>query len=89
MCGRNLATTDNVEDEKNIPIVKQEKQFNPDLWKPVGFKPVEITDYSEPGKSTGGFLPYQAPDDRYEVRGIMPKAPQYPKRDKERGAGYE
>lgn len=31
-----------------------------------------------PGDSrkTNSFLDYQAPDDRYEVRGIMPKAPE-------------
>ena len=53
---------------------QKEKNLNPDLWKPVGFKPVEIRDYSEPGKSTGGFFPYQDPRTRYEVRGIMPSS---------------
>lgn len=75
--------TDNEDDDQDIPIIKQEKQFNPDLWTPVGVKPVEIRDYIKPGESTGGFLPYQAPDDRYEVRGIMPKAPTYPECDYE------
>ena len=43
----------------------------------------------EEDKSTGGFLPYQSPDDRYEVRGVMPKAPKYPKRNEEEGVSYE
>ena len=55
-------------------ILVKEKKFNPDLWKPVGFKQVEIKNYSEPGKSTGGFLPYQDPATYYEVRGIMPSS---------------
>lgn len=56
-------------------MIKQtEKNLNPSLWKPVGFKMVEIKDYSEPGKSTGGFFPYQNPSTRYEVRGIMPSS---------------
>lgn len=59
-----------------------EKKWNPDLWKPLGIKPVEVREYSEPGKLES-FLDYQAPEDRYEVRGIMPKAPEYPKNDKE------
>lgn len=52
----------------------KQKPFNAYLWKPIGFKPVEIDDYIIAGQSTGGFIPYQAPDDRYEVRGIMPSS---------------
>lgn len=55
-------------------ILVKEKKFNPDFWKPVGFKQVEIKNYSGPGKSTGGFLPYQDPATYYEVRGIMPSS---------------
>lgn len=55
-------------------VVKKEKEFNPSLWNPLGVKGVPIPKYST---STGhnGFVEYQAPEDRYEVRGIMPKAP--------------
>lgn len=53
---------------------QKKKMWNPDLWKPLGIKPVEVKDYIKPGESTGGFIPYQAPNDRYEVRGIMPSA---------------
>ena len=56
-------------------IEEQKKQmWNPDLWKPLGIKPVEIDNYIKSEQSTGGFIPYQAPNDRYEVRGIMPSA---------------
>ena len=44
------------------------------MWKPIGIKPVETDDYIKPGQSTGGFIPYQATNDRYEVRGIMPSS---------------
>lgn len=62
-----------------------EKKFNPDLWKPLGIKPVELSPeeclrVKYPPK-VNSFLDYQAPDNRYEVRGIMPKAPEYPKRE--------
>ena len=89
LCGKSLETQRDTANVNTALVTKQEKQFNPALWKPVGFKPVEINDYSKPGESTGGFLPYQAPGDRYEVRGIMPKAPEYPTRDKKQGPGYE
>lgn len=59
--------------------MSKEKVWNPDLWKPIKIKPVEEKDY--PGKYNGqlhSFLDYQASNDRYEVRGIMPKAPEYP-----------
>lgn len=62
-----------------------EKKWNPDLWKPIGFKPVEIKDDAEAmferSQKINSFLDYQVPEDRYEVRGIMPKAPRYPKKD--------
>ena len=62
-----------------------EKKWNPDLWKPIGFKTVEIKDDDEAmferSQKINSFLDYQAPEDRYEVRGIMPKAPRYPKKD--------
>lgn len=51
-----------------------EKKWNPSLWKPLGIKPVEVKDYIKPGEKKS-FLDYQAPTDRYEVRGVMPKAP--------------
>lgn len=57
-----------------------EKKWNPSLWKPLGVKPVEVKDYSKPGEQKS-FLDYQAPTDRYEVRGIMPKAPSILKTD--------
>ena len=50
-----------------------QKQWNPDLWKPLGIKPVDVPKSHE--RKTNSFLDYQVPDDRYEVRGIMPKAP--------------
>ena len=53
------------------------KVWNPDLWKPIGYKPVEIDDaeiMAENLKKTNSFLDYQAPNDRYEVRGIMPSS---------------
>ena len=43
-------------------------------------KPVEVKEVIQPGK-LNSFLDYQAPEDRYEVRGIMPKAPEYPERE--------
>lgn len=55
-----------------------EKKFNPALWKPLGIKPVEVKGGIQPRK-LNSFLDYQAPDDRYEVKGIMPKAPEHPK----------
>ena len=60
--------------------MSKEKEWKPNLWKPIGIKPVEIKDYS--GAYNGqlhSFLDYQKPNDRYEVRGIMPKAPEYEK----------
>ncbi len=88
LCGRILEKQNDTDNANNMPIAKQEKQFNPALWKPVGFKEV---DASGPVISEGhhGFVEYQAPDDRYEVRGVMPKAPKYPRRDKKQGPGYE
>lgn len=66
---------------KEIGIIEQlnttqqkGKTWNPDLWKPLGIKPVETQDYVKKGNSTGGFLPYQNPEERYEVRGIMPSS---------------
>lgn len=48
------------------------KTWNPDLWKPIGYKPVDV----EPifSQKHTGFVEYQAPEDRYEVRGIMPSS---------------
>lgn len=66
-----------MDNEKSL--LKKEKVWNQDLWKPIGVEPVEVKDY--PGAHNGqlhSFLDYQAPDDRYEVRGIMPKAPKSP-----------
>ena len=60
----------------------KEKQWNPDLWKPLGIKPVDLSKIKpEPIGKLNSFLDYQAPEDRYEVRGVMPKAPSYPKKD--------
>lgn len=53
-----------------------EKKWDSSLWKPLGIKSVEVKDYIRPGEKKS-FLDYQAPTDRYEVRGIMPKAPRY------------
>ena len=53
------------------------KVWNPDLWKPIGFKEVEIDDakiMAENLEKTNSFLDYQAPEDRYEVRGVMPSS---------------
>ena len=66
----------------------REKQFNPALWKPVGVKEVPIPSFVI-SEGHNGFVEYQHPADRYEVRGIMPKAPEYPKRDDEVGPGWE
>ena len=71
-----------------MSIEKQEKQFNPALWKPLGLKKVDVSP-TIVSEGHHGFVEYQVPDDRYEVRGIMPKAPEYPKRENERGTGYE
>lgn len=43
------------------------------MWKPLGVKPVDVTEYHKPGELRS-FLDYQAPNDRYEVRGIMPSS---------------
>ena len=56
-------------------IEEQKKQmWNPDLWNPLGIKSVQVQDYIKQGECTGGLIPYQAPNDRYEVRGIMPSS---------------
>lgn len=60
--------------------VWSEKKWHPHLWKPIGIKPVEVREDIRPGKQQS-FLDYQALEDRYEVRGVMPKAPKYPKRE--------
>ena len=58
---------------------KKEKQFDPSLWKPIGYKPVDVKPvYSQ--KHTG-FVEYQAPEDRYEVRGVMPPAKNWYQQD--------
>lgn len=51
----------------------KEKKWNPGLWKPLGVRPVNVPEYIKPGK-LNSFLDYQAPNDRYEVRGIMPSS---------------
>jgi len=58
--------------QENLIELVNGKMWNPDLWKPIGCKPVEIDDYIKLGQRTGGFIPYQAHNDRYEVRGVMP-----------------
>jgi len=60
--------------QENLIDLGNGKKWNPDLWKPIGIKPVETDDYIKPRQSTGGFIPCQAPNDRYEVRGIMPSS---------------
>lgn len=52
----------------------KEKMWNPDLWKPLGIKPVDSNECVKLSNGTGGFLPFQKPDERYEVRGIMPSS---------------
>ena len=60
-----------------------EKKIDPKLWKPVGFKKVALpSEHIQWPPKKNSFLDCQAPEDRYEVRGIMPKAPTYPKRRK-------
>lgn len=49
------------------------KIWCPELWKPIGVKQVDISNIPTSTKHMG-FVEYQAPDDRYEVRGIMPSA---------------
>ena len=51
---------------------KKEKHFDPSLWKPIGYKPVDVKPVLS-SKHTG-FVEYQPPEDRYEVRGIMPSS---------------
>lgn len=58
--------------QENLIDLGNGRKWDPELWKPIGFKLVKIDDYIKPGQSTGGFIPYQAPEDRYVVRGIMP-----------------
>ena len=50
-----------------------EKRFDPSLWKPFGIKTVKVNNISLRSK-INSFLDYQAPEDRYEVRGIMPSS---------------
>ncbi len=66
---------------KELSLIEQlnltqfkEKVWNPELWKPLGIKPIEDYKYANLGESTGGFLPFQNIDERYEVRGIMPSS---------------
>jgi len=54
------------------PQQKTDKIFNPELWKPIGIKPVNAKDPIS--TKHRGFVEYQAPNDRYEVRGVMPSA---------------
>ena len=64
-------------------MLKKDKVWNPDLWRPIFCKSVEIDEakiMTEKLKKINSFLDYQALEDRYEVRGIMPKAPKYQKR---------
>lgn len=56
---------------------KKEKTFDPSLWKPLEIKPIELKEVYNPGQKHSfpfGYG-YQKPSERYEVRGIMPKAP--------------
>lgn len=80
----NIARQDDIEQKfstKEITLIEQlnttrlkEKAWNPGLWEPLGIKPVESKEYVKSSNSTGGFLPFQNPDERYEVRGIMPSS---------------
>lgn len=63
--------------KKRLVDLGDRKVWDPDLWKPIGIKEVEINDdkiMAENLKKTNSFLDYQAPEDRYEVRGIMPSS---------------
>lgn len=66
-------------EESSSNCNKEEKQFDPSLWKPIGYKPVDVKPvYS---KKHTGFVEYQAPEDRYEVRGVMPPAKNWYQQD--------
>ena len=71
--------------------MSNEKKWNPELWKPIGLKPVKIeVETEEPGRKHS-FLGYVdlIGIEPYEVRGIMPKAPEEAKRKfKPRPKGY-
>ena len=62
---------------KKDVINLKEKKWNPNLWKPLGIKNVEVKESIQPRK-LNSFLDYQAPEERYVVRGIMPEPPKYP-----------
>ena len=61
-----------IKEQERLVDLGNGKKWNPDLWKPIGYKPVDVKPiFSQ--KHTG-FVEYQAPEDRYEVRGIMPSS---------------
>ena len=61
-----------IKEQERLVDLGNWKKWNPDLWKPIGYKPVDV----EPifSQKHTGFVEYQAPEDRYEVRGIMPSS---------------
>lgn len=61
-----------IKEQERLVDLGNGKKWNPDLWKPIGCKPVDVKPiFSQ--KHTG-FVEYQVPEDRYEVRGIMPSS---------------
>lgn len=61
-----------IKEQERLVDLGNGKKWNPDLWKPIGYKPVDV----EPifSQKHTGFVEYQAPEDRYEVRGVMPSS---------------
>lgn len=59
--------------QENLIDLVNKKKWNSKLWKPVGVKQVKIDDINL-GQCSDEFVPYQAPDERYEVRGAMPSS---------------
>jgi len=56
-----------------MAYISKQKVWNPELWKPLGINEVKISEVTTSRKHMG-FVEYQAPDDRYEVRGVMTSA---------------
>lgn len=67
-----------------MAYIPKQKVWNSELWKPLGIKKVKISDVITSRKHIG-FIEYQAPNDRYEVRGVMPSAKNRWNKDEQSG----
>lgn len=63
----------------------KEKEFNPSLWISLGIKQVQLNDdfiaIYESFRKINSFLDYQASEDTYEVRRVMPSIKKWRQQD--------